>query len=223
MLESVRIQEEQKRNHILNSKAEYSRCTLPRLTAKMGEAEYDEIREEEKRREKEVEEAVKRDITRRKKDRCKKRGKENHETEEIGENIRLKRRKLDAGGQYKTVIQMRTKPRDMKDTEEEDVDGREQKKMKVSEKEDELEEDSETRKKPAEEEEGAEETGKKIQIMKDTAIYKILGQEIKDAELREPIDWQKRRKEVLEGSEVKRRKGEKGLRMLQRYRKDGSS
>ena len=217
MLESVRIQEEQKRNHILNSKAEYSRCTLPRLTAKMGEAEYDEIREEEKKREKEVEEAVKRDIARRKKDRCKKRGKENHETEEIGENMRLKRRKLDTGGQYKTVVQMRSEPRDLKDTEEEDVDGRELKKMKVIEKEDELEKDPQAGEKPADEEEGTEETVKHIQILKDTNIYKILGLEIKDAELEEPIDWQKRREEILERlrseEEERRKRIEKAARL----------
>ena len=36
----------------MNSKAEYSRCTIPRLTAKMGEKEYDEKREEERKAEK---------------------------------------------------------------------------------------------------------------------------------------------------------------------------
>ena len=76
VLESVRIQEEQRRTHILNSKAEYSRCVLPRLTAKMGKAEYDEVREAEKKKEKEMEDLVKKDIARRKNERCKTRGKE---------------------------------------------------------------------------------------------------------------------------------------------------
>ena len=34
--ESVKIQEEQGKHHILNSKSEYNRCSLPRLTAKLG-------------------------------------------------------------------------------------------------------------------------------------------------------------------------------------------
>ena len=32
ILESVKIQEEREKHQILNSKAEYSRCTIPRLT-----------------------------------------------------------------------------------------------------------------------------------------------------------------------------------------------
>ena len=47
ILESVKIQEEKDKHIILNSKAEYSRCTIPRLTAKMGEKEHDEKRDKE--------------------------------------------------------------------------------------------------------------------------------------------------------------------------------
>ena len=49
ILESVKIQEERKKHLIMNSKAEYSRCTIPRLTTKMGDKEYDENRQKEKR------------------------------------------------------------------------------------------------------------------------------------------------------------------------------
>ena len=45
ILESVLIQEHRENNIILNSKSEYNRCSLPRLTKKMGEKE---IREWEK-------------------------------------------------------------------------------------------------------------------------------------------------------------------------------
>ena len=52
--ESVQIQQNAKEHHILNSKSEYNRCALPRLTAKLGEFSLDGI-EKEKRREKEEE------------------------------------------------------------------------------------------------------------------------------------------------------------------------
>ena len=105
VLESVRIQEEGKKHHIMNSKAEYSRCTIPRLTAKMGEKDYDEKRSEERKAEKIEEETVRKDIARRRKDRCKKRGKEIHEQEEKLFEKKQKRRKLDDEGNYKVVVQ----------------------------------------------------------------------------------------------------------------------
>ena len=49
VMESVLIQEEREKHHILNSKSEYNRCSLPRLTAKLGERDW-------KKREKEGEE-----------------------------------------------------------------------------------------------------------------------------------------------------------------------
>ena len=52
IMESVKIQEERKEHLLMNSKAEYNRCTIPRLTAKMGEKEYNKKREEEKKKEK---------------------------------------------------------------------------------------------------------------------------------------------------------------------------
>ena len=79
MLESVKIQEERKKHLIINSKTEYSRCTIPRLTTKMGDTEYDESRKKEKKEEKEQEKRVRRDIARRRKERCKTRNREIHE------------------------------------------------------------------------------------------------------------------------------------------------
>ena len=94
VLESVKIQEERKRNLILNSKAEYSRCTLPRLTSKMGEKEYDKLRSEEKLEEKRLEDLMKTEILRRKKERCKRRNRELHDHKDAAENSKVKRRKL---------------------------------------------------------------------------------------------------------------------------------
>ena len=53
ILESVKIQEESKKHQILNSKAEYNRNTIPRLTTKMWDSEYDEKRKLEKIEERE--------------------------------------------------------------------------------------------------------------------------------------------------------------------------
>ena len=53
--ESVYIQENSKHHYILNSKSEYNRCALPRLTTKLGEKGLDKLekmRKEEKEREK---------------------------------------------------------------------------------------------------------------------------------------------------------------------------
>ena len=68
----MQIQEERRRNTILNSRAEYSRCTIPRLTAKMGNADYDKKVEEETEEEKMLEDLVRKEIAKRRKERCKK-------------------------------------------------------------------------------------------------------------------------------------------------------
>ena len=52
--ESVNIQNKKKSNIILNSKSEYNRCALPRLTAKIGNISIDEI-DKKKKEEKEKE------------------------------------------------------------------------------------------------------------------------------------------------------------------------
>ena len=97
ILESVKIQEERKKHLIMNSKAEYSRGTIPRLTTKMGDNEYDESRKKKKREEKEQEERVGRDIARRRKERCKTRNREIHEPrkERMPRRRREKRQKKD--------------------------------------------------------------------------------------------------------------------------------
>ena len=40
ILESVKIQELRKVSHLLNSKSEYNRCAVPRLTTKIGDSHY---------------------------------------------------------------------------------------------------------------------------------------------------------------------------------------
>ena len=75
ILESVLIQDENKKSFILNSKSEYNRCALPRLTSKLGEHAYEEEKaaKEERRKEDELEEKIRRlrkeiNVKRRKKD-----------------------------------------------------------------------------------------------------------------------------------------------------------
>ena len=58
--ESVAIQSS-KSHHLLNSKSEYNRCALPRLSAKLGEVTIASL-EKEKKDEKEQEDALKRKI-----------------------------------------------------------------------------------------------------------------------------------------------------------------
>ena len=82
MIESVKIQEERRKNVIMNSRAEYSRSTLLRLTAKMGEEEYDEKRGKEKKEDRIMEENIRREIHRRRKEICKERSQEIHEHQE---------------------------------------------------------------------------------------------------------------------------------------------
>ena len=52
--ESVLIQNKKRQNYILNSKSEYNRCALPRLTAKLGNISLDDL-DKKKREEKETE------------------------------------------------------------------------------------------------------------------------------------------------------------------------
>ena len=121
---------------------------------------------------------IRQEISRRRKERCKKRGKEIHEAEEEMEDRKQKRRKLDEGGRFKTVIQ----------------------KQEPTEKE-------------KEEEYRGERKKRRIEINKKE--YKVLGGEWKDMEIEPPIDWQKRRREILarleeeEKTRLEKREGEK--------------
>ena len=59
--ESVIIQQESGMHHILNSRSEYNRCALPRLTTKLGEEEFSAWKKdliEEKRKEEDLEEKI---------------------------------------------------------------------------------------------------------------------------------------------------------------------
>ena len=96
ILESVLIQEENKKNEVLNSKSEYNRCALPRLTSKLGEHTYGEdakAAKEERRKEEEMEERIRK---LRKEVNVKRRKKENEEVMDPIEERRLsKKRKTD--------------------------------------------------------------------------------------------------------------------------------
>ena len=61
IMESVLIQAKKSKHNILNSKSEYNRCALPRLTAKLGEESYDKLekaKKEERIAEKELEQKI---------------------------------------------------------------------------------------------------------------------------------------------------------------------
>ena len=61
ILESVKIQELRKVSHLLNSKSEYNRCAVPRLTTKIGDSHYrkwEEDLEKEKMKEMELESKI---------------------------------------------------------------------------------------------------------------------------------------------------------------------
>ena len=58
ILESVKIQQERQNHFLLNSRAEYNRCAIPRLSSKIGEKEYKRW-EKEGEKEMEKEDALK--------------------------------------------------------------------------------------------------------------------------------------------------------------------
>ena len=61
VMESVLIQQELHKHNILNSKSEYNRCALPRLTTKIGDKEFNEWRREkleEKQKDEELESKI---------------------------------------------------------------------------------------------------------------------------------------------------------------------
>ena len=49
ILESVTIQHERNYHHLMNSKSEYNRCSLPRLSTKMGDQEMKEYKIEQEK------------------------------------------------------------------------------------------------------------------------------------------------------------------------------
>ena len=106
--------------------------------------------------------------------------------------MRQKRRKLDTDGQYKTVVQILTESRKKEETSEDEEDIVQCKRKKIS--VEEVEEDGEVKDDTSGEEEGPEIREKQVTKTQ----YIVLGQRIKDAILEEPIDWHKRRREILE-------------------------
>ena len=80
ILESVLIQKH-RNNFLMNNKAEYNRCALPRLTAKLGEKDLEKWREEDREeilKEASIEEKIRMRI----KEKAKKRAEQGRRTEQ---------------------------------------------------------------------------------------------------------------------------------------------
>ena len=108
VLESVLIQEERKSHHLMNSKSEYNRCSLPRLTTRIGNKEYDKERLKDQEDERMMDMIVRGEIGRRRKEKCQLRREEIHPSEiEEPENAKHKRRKVNEEGEYKKVLAMK--------------------------------------------------------------------------------------------------------------------
>ena len=61
IFESVLIQQARKEHNVLNSRSEYNRCSLPRLTTQIGEQEFDKYNKElleEKKQEEKLEQKI---------------------------------------------------------------------------------------------------------------------------------------------------------------------
>ena len=130
ILESVMIQEERKNHLIKNSRSEYNRCSLPRLTARLGMKEYDKEKMKQQEEEKQIEAVVRQEIVRRKKEKCQNRKEESHPEEwNKRENASHKRRKLNDEGDYEKTL-ARRKPTRREEDVKEDEQGR-QKTRKV--------------------------------------------------------------------------------------------
>ena len=120
--ESVEIQNN-KNHFLLNSKSEYNRCALPRLSAKLGERSLDSL-EKEKKEEKEKEREMLRKIRELKVRRNKERNMGRRDEPRTKDQPALKRRKIDEK-EYKRVRgEERTAQEKRK---EEDPQGREKK------------------------------------------------------------------------------------------------
>ena len=129
ILESVLIQEERRSHNIMNSRSEYNRCSLPRLTARLGMKEYDKEKMKQQEEEKQIETVVKQEIYRRKKEKCQDRREESHPEEwNERENPIHKRRKLNDDEYVK--VPARRKPVRLEDGVQDDEQGR-QKRRKV--------------------------------------------------------------------------------------------
>ena len=111
VMESVIIQEERSHN-ILNSKSEYNRCSLPRLTANLGDREWKKRAKEEKI-EKEREMELEKRIVELRKDRNQKRRGETKPSEEPAEKRRRTGEDI-----WKRVLQNRETGEKRKETDD---------------------------------------------------------------------------------------------------------
>ena len=102
--ESVSIQQERKNHHILNSRAEYNRCSLPRLSTQLGDAENKKYNAELEK-EKEQEETLEKKIRMLRKQQNKARL-----VPVKGENQGTKRRKINKENEYITIKETWGKP-----------------------------------------------------------------------------------------------------------------
>ena len=130
--ESVIIQQESMKHNILNSKSEYNRCALPRITTKLGEKEFNSWKEEqllEKQKEEEIEKKIR--ILR------KERNKDRRQVFPERNQPAMKKRKLGTN-KFKTVKQMLKdwKPVEREEKREDEQETVEEKKQKVESKED---------------------------------------------------------------------------------------
>ena len=100
VMESVLIQQESSKHNILNSKSEYNRCALPRLTTKLGEEDFEKWKKEQIE-EKKKEEDLKKKIRLLRKERNKG-GNDQFNTRHLPP---MKKRKL-SEGKFKTVKQL---------------------------------------------------------------------------------------------------------------------
>ena len=97
ILESVKIQQERQDHFLLNSRAEYNRCAIPRLSSKIGEKEFKKW-EKEGEKEMEREEALKEKIVRAKQQRKQEeRKQQNKERQPRTQHSANKRQKLESG------------------------------------------------------------------------------------------------------------------------------
>ena len=104
IFELVAIQQEREHHHILNSRSEYNRCSLPRLSTQMGDNEYKKLSEElalEKQQEEQIESKIRNLRKQRNKERL---------VPSKTENAGTKRRKINENNEYITIQEIWGEP-----------------------------------------------------------------------------------------------------------------
>ena len=126
ILESVIIQEN-RNHHILNSKSEYNRCALPRLTTKIGENDYKKWEDKQKEdavKEKEIESQIRDLRMKRYKTR---------QPESSREEMPANKKRKTAGDKYKKVFQKDAPKEKRKEKERPDENPNSSKRSKLEE------------------------------------------------------------------------------------------